>query len=194
MFERYTEPARRAIFFARYETSQLGRRQIEPEHLLLGILRQDERLRARILGDTELDEFRKQFPASGEKIATSVDLPLSHVSKRILALGSEEAERAGSRVIGPEHLLAGLLRENCAAAALVISRGFDLQTCRLEFSSVQPPAESLRLLQLTEDLPGGRISGAVRILEAISGDGPVSVTIKTPSGSFTVEFPPPKEG
>jgi ATP-dependent Clp protease ATP-binding subunit ClpC len=44
MFERYTEKARRAVFFARYEASQLGSRQIDAEHLLLGLLREDKRL------------------------------------------------------------------------------------------------------------------------------------------------------
>ena len=44
MFERYTERARRVIFFARYEASNYGSRHIETEHLLLGLLREDREL------------------------------------------------------------------------------------------------------------------------------------------------------
>ncbi|MDQ3256655.1 MAG: hypothetical protein M3R15_22655, partial [Acidobacteriota bacterium] len=49
MFERYTEKARRVIFFARYEASQFGAPAIEPEHLLLGLMREDKTLTARFL-------------------------------------------------------------------------------------------------------------------------------------------------
>ena len=44
MFERYTEKARRVIFFARYEASQFGAQAIEAEHILLGLLREDKQL------------------------------------------------------------------------------------------------------------------------------------------------------
>jgi hypothetical protein len=47
MFERYTEKARRVIFFARYEASQFGAPAIEPEHLLLGLMREDKTLTGR---------------------------------------------------------------------------------------------------------------------------------------------------
>ena len=53
MFERYTEVARRAIFFARYEASQFGASAIEPEHLLLGLSREDKPLFGRFLGDSK---------------------------------------------------------------------------------------------------------------------------------------------
>ena len=49
MFERYTEKARRVIFFARYEASQFGSPYIETEHLLLGLLREDKALTNRFL-------------------------------------------------------------------------------------------------------------------------------------------------
>jgi ATP-dependent Clp protease ATP-binding subunit ClpC len=44
MFERYTEKARRVVFFARYEAGQFGSQAIEPEHILLGLLREDKQL------------------------------------------------------------------------------------------------------------------------------------------------------
>ncbi len=89
MFERFTEAARKAIFFARYEASQAGSEHIESEHLLLGILRTDEPLALRLLKPPEsIASIRKQIYEQiplRKKVSTSADLPLSHESKRILA-------------------------------------------------------------------------------------------------------------
>ena len=115
MFERYTEKARRVIFFARYEASQFGSPCIETEHLLLGLLREDKALANRFLrSSASVDSIRKQIEVHTtlrEKVSTSVDLPLSHECKRVLAYGAEEAERLNHKHIGTEHLLLGLLRE-----------------------------------------------------------------------------------
>ena len=96
MFERYTEQARRVIFFARYETSQFGCEQIEPDHFLLGLFRQDPILMKRFLpetsGETIRDRIQREAPLR-QRISTSTDMPLSHSVKRILAYGAEEAER-----------------------------------------------------------------------------------------------------
>src|ERR1700674_2070517 len=97
MFERYTEKARRVIFYARYESSQFGSPYIETEHGLLGLLREDKALANRCLrSDAPLESIRKQIERQTtvrEKISTSVDLPLSNECKRILAYAAEEAER-----------------------------------------------------------------------------------------------------
>src|SRR5215470_6750515 len=89
MFERYTERARRTIFFARYEASQFGSRVIETEHLLLGVFREDKALASQFLtSPLKVEAIRhsiEQRGNTGAKIATSVDLPLSHESKRVLA-------------------------------------------------------------------------------------------------------------
>ena len=114
MFERYTEKARRVIFFARYEASQFGSPYIETEHLLLGLLREDKALTNRFLrSHASVESIRKQIEAHTtirEKVSTSVDLPLSNECKRVLAYAAEEAERLGHKHIGTEHLLLGLLR------------------------------------------------------------------------------------
>src|SRR5437764_7126362 len=82
MFERYTETARRTIFFARYEASQFGSPFIETEHLLLGLLREDKALANRFLrSHAAVESIRKQIEghtAPAQKASTSVDLPLSH--------------------------------------------------------------------------------------------------------------------
>src|SRR2546422_6116763 len=101
MFERYTEKARRVIFFARYEASQFGSPYIETEHLLLGLLREDKTLTNRFLrSHASIESIRKQVEGrtpSREKVSTSVDLPLSQECKRVLAYAAEEAERLANR-------------------------------------------------------------------------------------------------
>ena len=84
MFERYTEKARRVIFFSRYEASQFGSPYIETEHLLLGLLREDKALTFRFLrSHASLESIRNQIEGHTtirEKVSTSVDLPLSNES------------------------------------------------------------------------------------------------------------------
>src|SRR4051794_27819374 len=139
MFERYTEKARRVIFFARYEASQFGSPYIETEHLLLGLLREDKALTNRFLRQhSSVDSIRKQIEGHTtirEKVSTSVDLPLSNECKRVLAYAAEEAERLSHKHIGTEHLLLGLLREEkCFAAEILHERGLRLSTIREELA------------------------------------------------------------
>jgi acetyltransferase-like isoleucine patch superfamily enzyme len=141
MFERYTEKARRVIFYARYEASQFGSPFIETEHLLLGLLREDKALTNHFLhSHTSLDSIQKQInehTVIREKIATSVDLPLSNEGKRVLAYAAEEAERLSHKHIGTEHLLLGLLREEkCFAAQMLQERGVKLAPIREELARV----------------------------------------------------------
>lgn len=143
MFERYTEKARRVIFFARYEASQFGCKQIETEHILLGVLREDHFLVQRF--DLPLEAIRKQVEdrfTVKKKVSTSVDLPLSNECKRVLAYGAEEAERLSQRHIGSEHLFLGLLREERGVAAdLLRLTGISLGQARLQISE-WPSTES----------------------------------------------------
>lgn len=140
MFEKYTEKARRVIFFARYEASQFGSPYIETEHLLLGLLREDKALSNRFLrGHDEVEAIRKpveDHTVMREKVSTSVDLPLSNEGKRVLAYAAEEAARLSHQHIGTEHLLLGLLREeNSFAAQLLKERGITLSQIRDELSA-----------------------------------------------------------
>lgn len=136
MFERYTEKARRIIFFARFEASQFGSPYIETEHLLLGILREDKALTFRFLKADPAESIRKQIDSRtlhGKKISTSVDLPLSNECKRVLEHSAQEADGLSDKHIGPEHLLLGLLREEkCFAAEILMERGLRLATVREE--------------------------------------------------------------
>ena len=134
MFERYNEKARRTIFFARYEASSVGSPSIETEHLLLGLLRENKLLVTRFLKDESIPGIRREIeehtPAR-ERVSTSVDLPLSRETKRVLAFGAEEAKQLGDKHVGAEHLLIGMLREeNAFAAQLLRERGVTLAMVR----------------------------------------------------------------
>jgi ATP-dependent Clp protease ATP-binding subunit ClpC len=148
MFERYTEKARRVVFFARYEASQFGSPYIETEHLLLGLLHEDKYLTSRFLGAPGTPEaIRKEIEehtTSREKVPTSVDLPLSNEARRVLKYSAEEAEQLSHKHIGTEHLLLGMLREEKSfAAKLLHDRGLHLEPIREELKGFpHQPAES----------------------------------------------------
>ncbi len=138
MFERYTEKARRVIFFARYEASQLGALQIEAEHVLLGLIREDKTISNRFFhrAQASVEAIRKDVESRivlRPRHPHTIDLPLSIEAKRVLAFSAEESERLSNRHIGTEHLLLGLLREeNTLAAEILYERGIRLTDIRSE--------------------------------------------------------------
>ena len=125
MFERYTEKARRVIFFAKYEASQLGSEAIEAEHLLLGLLRDDKELTQRLFTDPRqaVESIRKNIEARmsiRDKVSVSVDLPLSQGAKQVLSYAADESDRRSDRHIGTEHLLLALIRQEKSLAAQLL--------------------------------------------------------------------------
>jgi len=149
MFEKYTEKARRVIFFARYEASQLGSGSIDTEHLLLGLLREDKKLsRFFPKGDAAFDMLRKAIEAQArlrDKISTSIEIPLSNDSKKVLNNASEESEMLGHKSVGTEHVLLGLLREKqTLAGRLLYEQGLRLSTVRDGIGSSLAPDETAK--------------------------------------------------
>src|ERR1700752_3024608 len=140
MFERYTEKARRVIFFARYEASQFGAPAIEPEHLLLGLMPEDKTLTGRFFPRAQItiEAIRREIEGRTllrERIPTSVELPLAPETKRVLHFSHEESDRLQHRHIGTEHLLLGLLREERSMAAQILfERGLRLAEVRDEIA------------------------------------------------------------
>ena len=126
MFERYTEKARRVIFFARYEALQYGSPVIAPEHILLGLVREEKALSPRFFpfaNRLPVERIRREIEeniAPRERIPQSAELHLAPESKRILILANEESRNLQNRHIGPEHLLLGLLRMDQTAAAEIL--------------------------------------------------------------------------
>lgn len=183
MFERYTERARRVIFFSRYESSQFGSPAIETEHLLLGVMREDKALIHRFLPNISVEDLRRKIEqrvAVREKISTNIDLPLSHECKRILAYANEEAEFLEDRYIGTEHVLLGVLRENkCLAAQLLVEYGLNLAVARDQLagstedlgndaeSQFPPPADRPSVHALVDRLPDSALGRAHWMLEQL---------------------------
>ena len=141
MFERYTERSRRVIFFARYEALQYGSQVIAPEHILLGLMREDKNLSARFFpfnGTLTVDTIRRdveQRIVLKERIPQSSELHLAPLTKRILFYANEESRQLKNRHIGPEHLLLGLVREERSVAAeILFGYGLQMRDVRDEMS------------------------------------------------------------
>ena len=136
MFERYTDDARRTLFFARREAAQLGSASIGPEHLLLGIASERNAFTAGILARVGLlpeevrarnDGARGQHPP----IDRSAHIPFTMDAKRVLEYAAEESSSLNQTLIGPEHLLLGLLRhEHGLAWDILEGKGLTLAGAR----------------------------------------------------------------
>jgi ATP-dependent Clp protease ATP-binding subunit ClpC len=188
VFERYTEKARRVIFFARYEASQYGSPYIETEHLLLGLMREDKALANRFLRQQgSIESIRKEIEARitiRERISTSVEVPLSQECKRILNMAAEEAERLGHKHVGTEHLLLGILREEkCFGAEILTERGLRLTTLREELgrtsgekTAAARPKETSLLAEFSRDLTQAASEGSLDPL--VGRDGEVERVIQ----------------
>jgi hypothetical protein len=153
MFERYTESARRVVFFARYEASNFGSPCIDTQHLLLGLLREDKEVVRHVLLRADFDALRRDVTSrikpGAKSIPTNVDLPLSEHARRALSFAAEEADRLNHRPIGTTHLLIGLMRDDAFASAESLSRlGPHLESLRKRvealgerrgYAEVRPP-------------------------------------------------------
>ncbi len=165
MFERYTERARRVLFFARYEATQLGSTSIETEHLLLGLIREGKGLTSRIFARSHLslESIRKEIEGRTvfrEKVSTSVEIPFSTETKRVLQFAAEEADRLLHTYIGTEHLLLGILREErSVAASILYEKGMRLASVREDIvqllnekTAPTRPKETPLLAEFSRDL------------------------------------------
>lgn len=135
MFERYTEKARRTIFFARYEATQVRSPIIDTEHLLLGLIREEKSMFVTFLNAGAIDEIVREIraltPPDVQPLNTSVDLPVSEDARRVFSYASEEAQALDHHHIGTEHLFLGLLRDqNTLAGQLLRKYGGDVSSAR----------------------------------------------------------------
>jgi uncharacterized protein (TIGR03435 family) len=138
MFERYTERARRVLFFARYEAGQAGSPAVEPEHLLLALIREGRGLSARIFERARVspDEVRKAIESRTtrrEATSSGEDLPLSAPTTQVLEFAAQESGRLLHNYVGTEHVLLGLFREERSLAASILGeRGLQIDQVRDE--------------------------------------------------------------
>ena len=136
MFEKFTEKARRVMFFARYEASQFGAESIQSGHLLLGLLREAEKTSTQLLDrmGVQTSALRERLIAAltprDKKItpsSTSIDIPMEEEVKRILQHATSESAKLNHKHVGAEHLLLGMLKEeHCLAGRLLREMGADL--------------------------------------------------------------------
>ena len=143
MFERYTDEALLVLASARIEAIKFGSRIIEPEHLLLGLAKEEEGLLGALFQKSHIDaqEVREAVERRVEikgKVSTSIDIPLSDTSKRVLSAAEEEAKSLLHKHIGAEHLLLGLLRVRDSVAFEVLHElGMELLSVKTDILLLQ---------------------------------------------------------
>ena len=173
MFERFTERARQVVVLAQEEARTLKHNYIGTEHILLGLLREEEGLAARVLEslDITVERVRAQvvrIVGSGEEV-TSGQIPFTPRAKKVLELALREALSLGHNYIGTEHILLGLVRENEGVAARILL-DFDADSEKIRNEVIRmlsgprrpPPGRWLRA-----PAPGsGRAGRGQEVLEA----------------------------
>jgi hypothetical protein len=176
MFERYTEKARRVIFFARYEASQYGSSSINTEHILLALLREDPALIRRLRLDLtpEIRDEIEKVIQRGERVSTSVEMPLSADSHKVLQLAGEEADRLADRHIATPHILLGILRvEKSLAAKLLIAKGANADAIRVQLAqgetSRSESSQPIDATSITAFRAVGGTTGALTSLDQFLG-------------------------
>jgi hypothetical protein len=136
LFHRFTEQARRVLFFARYEASQLGSASIEAEHLLLAFVRDGTGVTSRLFAESHLapDRIRTEVASrvvGREALSSSVTIPFSPEAKQILLWSVQEADRLQHGHVGAEHMVLGILRqERSLAASILVDLGLRLEAAR----------------------------------------------------------------
>src|SRR5947209_7514886 len=142
MWQRFTERARRVVFFAQEEAARLGENYVGTEHLLLGLVRENDSVAARILdrlgvplGGIRSDVERQMTRGHGN---LGKDMQLTPRGKRAIDLALEEARQLNNKYIGTEHLLLGLIRQgDSLAARVLVKRGATLERARRAVYAMQ---------------------------------------------------------
>jgi ATP-dependent Clp protease ATP-binding subunit ClpC len=135
MFERFTEKARRVVVYAQEEARMLNQNYIGTEHLLLGLIREQDGIAAKALEslNISLEDVHAQVE---DLIGRGTFVPTGHIpftprAKKVLELSLREALQLGHNYIGTEHILLGLIREGEGVAAQVLlNLGADLDKVR----------------------------------------------------------------
>ena len=146
MWQRFTERARRVVFFAQEEAGKLGGNYVSTEHILLGMVRENDSVAARILDSMGVSlgrirsEIERQVAIGDGRMGQ--DMQLTPRAKRVIDLSYDEARQLSNNYIGTEHLLLGLVREAEGLAGRVLTKlGVELERVRIEVRKLQdnPP-------------------------------------------------------
>lgn len=166
-FEKFSERARRVLTLAQEEAQHLNHSYIGTEHILLGLLREEEGVAAKVLTNlnVSLGKVRSGVEfiiGHGEKPSTG-EIGLTPRAKRVIELAIDEARNLGHNYIGTEHLLLGLLHEGGGVAAGVLdSFGITLDQVRTETTRI--------LSQTSSKGRGGRPQSRTPTLDQLSTD------------------------
>jgi ATP-dependent Clp protease ATP-binding subunit ClpC len=142
VFERFTERAKQVVVLAQEEARALKHNYIGTEHILLGLLREEEGLAARVLEslDITVEEVREQVKrlvGQGDEDIVTGQIPFTPRAKKVLELALREALALGHNYIGTEHVLLGVVRENQGVAArILLDFDADAEKIRKEIMSV----------------------------------------------------------
>ena len=139
MLERFTDQARRVVVLAEEEARMLNHNWIGTEHILLGLIREDQGLAVRALTTMgiSLDEMRQAvgdiIGRGTQPLPESLHIPFTPRAKKVLELSLSEARQLGHDYIGTEHILLALIREGDGVAAHVLAEaGAGLDRTRLQ--------------------------------------------------------------
>ena len=127
MFERFSDPSRQVVVLAQDEARALHHNYIGTEHILLGLLREERGLAARVLAAVNLKiesvrhEVREVVGEGDEAWSPAGQIPFTSRAKKVLELALREAQALGHEFIGTEHLLLGLARENDGVAMRILT-------------------------------------------------------------------------
>jgi len=157
-FEKFSERARRVLTLAQEEAQQLNHSYIDTEHILLGLVREEEGVAAKVLANVGvgLNKVRSAVEfviGRGEK-PSSGETGLTPKAKKVIELAIDEARHLGHNYIGTEHLLLGLLREGGGVAAAILdSLGVTIEQVRTEtvrvISESSPKSKATRTASRT---------------------------------------------
>jgi len=135
-FDRFTKRARRVLILAQEEAQRLNHNYIGTEHLLLGLIREENGVAIKVLQELgvrpqRVKDMVERTVGQGQRTMFSSKLSLTPRTKRVIELAFDEARRMGYHYIGTEHLLLGLVREGEGVAVNVLrSMGVNLEKVR----------------------------------------------------------------
>ena len=126
MWQRFTQRARPVVYFAQEEAGRLGESYVSTEHLLLGLVREDDSVAAGILDRMGVSlarirsEIERQVTRGDGRLGQ--DMQLTPRAKRVIDLAYVEARQLSNNYIGTEHLLLGLIRKGKGLAGRVLAK------------------------------------------------------------------------
>jgi len=176
MFERFNESAQRVVLLSRNTAQRLGGAAIEPPHVLLALLHQaPELFRPWLDSDEKLETLREKLEADGRGLTPTADredITLGREAHSLLAYGAAEADRLGHAEVGPEHMLAGLLRSGDPVTQALRDAGMNSPEARLVFvaasnGSAEVTTEAEDLFRIIEQLPRSQLGRARALLQAL---------------------------